>query len=168
MFEKEVRSLLNSPRSLKNPEIHHYNLGSHPGVSWYIKTVIPISGRDWSENRMTLFWKTIELQHGNIVRISNVALDWYGNTIDGWGTVWLDRDVDIVVKMDESTGNVSHVLTDYNSGLNESGARLLEWINQQGPTFLEELGKLQDVAAFLSTFTGKTKSTNKRKKIKVL
>lgn len=172
MFEKETKILLDSARSLTNPEIHHYNAGTHPGVSWYIKTVIPVSGSNHINCQLFDIWKNIELKHEKLARIESTAIDWYGNVINGWGTVWLDRDIDVIIYTEEKTGQLSYRLTDYNSGLNESGKNLLTWfrdnLEQQGLITGEHSDKIHDVAAFLSTFTGKTKSMRNRNKIKVL
>lgn len=172
MFEQEAKLLLESLKRLRNPEIYHYNAGTHPGISWYIKTVIPAYDVDGEAKKVVDLWRDLSSLHENLVKINDVAFDWNGNRINGWQTVWIDHDIDVILGNPEGSGNFLYEIVDYDTGLNLAGKRAYKWIMDawDGSNMLSRdlIDELKTISSFLSTFTGKTKILQNRKKIRVL
>jgi hypothetical protein len=138
-----------------NPEIKHYQAYTHPGVNWYIKTVLPDNRTDDSAY-LNKFWDRLEDLYPKIIRITDLAFDWNGNRIDYCRTIWLRKEVDIIVTFDN--GKLDYSLIDYDEGLNISAKNLIN----------ETEGDLKKAMELIASFTPESVSDKKRKNFKVI
>ena len=154
---------------LKNPEIHHYNNGSHPGVSWYIKTIIPNATPDSAVYAISRFWEKLQELHPRLVKIGNSAYDWDGSKIDGWCTVWVNVRIDLSVSWSDNKG-FEYKIVDFDEGLKISAGKLLKWLeNSSFPDGCSaEYSRLLEISSFLQTHTVEEKSRKKRSQLRVL
>jgi hypothetical protein len=67
------------------PEITHYVMDSHPGINWYLKTVVPLQ----SDPPVITYWQQIAHMHDNLVQIQPIAYDWQGDAIPACASVWI-------------------------------------------------------------------------------
>lgn len=163
VLDVESIRLLDTIADKLNPEIHHYHRGSHPGASWYIKTVVPQAHKLTGESRsLADFWDQVASNHPDLILITDQAYDWDGIAISGWRTIWANNRIDIIWNRCPWDG-FSYRIVDFNEGLNQSGLSLLGMLGQY-----RELGNIGEIAGFLSTYTTEKNSNSKRKNIRVL
>jgi hypothetical protein len=154
---------------LRNPEIHHYNNGSHPGISWYIKTVIPHADPEDPVHEISQFWEKLQKLHPRLVRIVGTAYDWDGSKIPGWSTIWLNAKIDLAVSWSEDQG-FEYKIVDFDDGLKISATKLLEWLKSSSSPngSPAEYSRLLEISSFLQTHTFEEKSRKKRSQLRVL
>ncbi len=82
------------------PEVTHYVNGDHPGISWYLKTVVPIT----SDPPLLQYWEQIAAAHDNLVQIVNSAYDWQAHLIPNCVSVWIhtQNHVQLLVEPDQT------------------------------------------------------------------
>jgi hypothetical protein len=142
-----------------NPEICHYQNNSHPGVNWWLKTVIPNHPSNCYALDIVKFWNRLAKLYPTQILISDIAFDWNNNRIDYCQSIWLNKKIDIKVKIDED-GDFDYDILDYDEGLYISAKELL---------LLNDLPiELLDAVEFLIRLTPENKSKILRSKIKVL
>lgn len=84
---------------LPNPEQWHAKLSTHPGAEWNIKTIIPNhSIAETNVVRICDLWMMLHQLHPELVTITDKAVDWHGNLINGWQTIWTKDGWDIRIK----------------------------------------------------------------------
>jgi len=172
VLDRELDSALTAIEDCYNPEIYHYQHGKHPGLKWYIKTILP-SPRMLNDDTCVLFnfWKSVEARHMKHVCLTNVAYGWSGQPIPNWWTIWLDSKIDIVWSWSREHG-FDYELVDYNIGLNLSGNSLESAIeiNDTRHTGSSAVSyeKCTNIANFLKTYTSDQRSRQKRSLMKVI
>lgn len=172
MLDIEIESALNIIEDCYNPEIHHYQQGKHPGLKWYIKTVLPGPSIIDRETRPLFdFWRSLENRHSKHVRLTESAYNWSGMIVPGWWTIWLDERIDISWSWSTERG-FDYQIIDHDLGLKNSGA-LIETLlsasdirhpSHSGISYL----RLLNIANFLKTFTSEKKSRENRSKIRIM
>jgi hypothetical protein len=146
-------------RTHRNPEIWHYSASLHPGVNWYIKTILPNHPANNNATDIVRFWHKLESLYPKQILITETAFDWNGNKIQFCNTIWLNKKIDIKIKIDD-LGKFDYDILDYDEGLHDSAKELL---------LLEPLTpELLDAVEFLIRFTPDKKSKLLRSKLKVL
>ena len=172
MLEREIRATLDTIQGSNNPEIHHYHRGSHPGVSFYIKTILPgpiiLNNNTY---KIWKFWKELEKEHPELIKLVERAYDWQGNKLIGWWTIWLNQKVDIIWNYTDHTG-FSYKIVDYELGLKLSADKSLSWFD----TLTDRLqpddkvcySQLKEVADFLKSYTSDDLAKKNRTKLKVI
>ena len=161
---------LNTVKDSKNPEIHHYHRGSHPGITWHIKTVIP-GERLLNSNTAALhaLWKHLETRYPRMVRISNQAYHWNGDIIPGWITIWVDTRIDIIVTWTSEDG-FKWEMIDFDQALKKSADTIIYNIAQNRHSGDDQVNyqELVEIVDFLKTFTSDKASQENKSKIRVL
>lgn len=173
VLEEQLNAALNTILDSKNPEIHHYHRGSHPGARWYIKTILPGPLLLTDATRFLFStWKCIGEKHRNLVRITETAYDWQGDVLHGWWTIWLDNGIDIT--WDISAGmDMNHVIIDIDMGLKISATEARNWmdsnlINRQSGDHCISYDRLCEITDFLSTYTSEKRSQENRRNLRIL
>lgn len=173
MLDRKLTDTVHTIEDGKNPEIHHYHHGSHPGISWYIKTVIP-GPTVCNQNILVIldFWQKISSCNPSLIRLVDSAYDWDGVRLHGWWTVWLNVGIDVSWSWDESIG-FSYEIIEYHEGLRSSASRIRNWLNQASTTrHLSDdqihYEKLNVIAGFLETYSSESESRAKRSRLQVI
>ncbi len=173
MLSNEIEQTLHTITGSKNPEIYHYQRGSHPGVKWYIKTIIPGYGMLTDDSYpLWAMWRFLTEHYPHLIKIINSAYDWQGNLLTGWWTIWLDQRIDIRVKWSKEDG-FDWKLVDYEDGLKLSAEDISSMIStlfddrhtEQETLQFKQLNYILD---FLRTYTTDKRSKENRKKLKVI
>jgi len=172
VLEREIQATLDTIQGSNNPEIHHYHYGTHPGVRFYIKTILPgpiILNND--TYKIWKFWKDLEKKHSELIKLVKRAYDWQGNKLLGWWTIWLDQRIDIVWNYSADTG-FDYNMVDYEIGLKLSADKSLSWFdaltNRLHPDDKVCYRQLEEVADFLKSYTSDELAKKNRKILKVL
>jgi hypothetical protein len=164
--------ILEKISGLINPEIHHFNGGTHPGdVRWSIKTIIPgeLIINDQTKDILIL-WQTILYYHPTKVSIIERAYDWNGNIIDGWWTVFLDQTIDIIVT---DYGTYEWDVVDFNTGMKVFASKQIDKLKslqhsgqiKSGEVYSDQM---LDILEFLKTYTSDENSKLKRNNLRIL
>lgn len=173
MLDRELNAVISTIEAGRNPEIHHYNRGSHPGLGWYIKTVSPGPDIITDETFMIhQFWKRVSGNHPRLVRLVDSAYDWSGTPIRGWWTVWLNDRIDVKWQYDPSDGFDYHIV-DYDQGLKSSAKNMREIIDgllRSRPTDDNSVSyeRLAEIVEFLRTYTTDQRSKQNRAKLRII
>lgn len=173
VLERQLDAELNTILDSKNPEIHHYHRGSHPGARWYIKTILP--GPALLTNTSDILfstWKRISEKHRNLVRIVDSAYDWQGDVLPGWYTIWLDNGIDITWGIEHGS-EMHYVIVDIDTGLKISAAESRKWMdsnlmNRQSGDHSLSYDRLREITDFLETHTSEKRSQENRRNLRIL
>lgn len=168
MLDLEPDNILDTIEGSKNPEIHHYNHGVHPGLRWSIKTILP--GPDLVSTETSIlfnFWNGIQRKHPYLVRITKLAFDWNGVRLDGWWTIWVQDRIDIIWNQTED--GFSYHIVDREVGLKASSRSLVQILDSRHTAGDQSsYNVLLGIAEFIKTYTGDHQSKINRSKIRVL
>ena len=172
MFETTLKDAIFLIKNKKNPEIHHYNLGMHPGINWYIKTIIPDDTYDSDEIKPIIHgWKKLENENKHLVRITDAAVDWDGNILPGWRTIWLNHQIDVDWKIEPTTLHMVYDIVEYDIGINNGGKLVEKWaskVNEMESLPKQDTDFITDIFSFLSTFSSDKRSKINRKRLRIL
>ena len=150
----------------RNPEIHHYNQGTHPGINWCIKTVLPMkSHSDPSLHTFIDAWHQVAECSPSRVRIINEAYDWMAQPINGWNTVWIDRDHDVVVTCLDD--HVTFDFIDHDAGVRASVALIRATFSVNGYQ-ADVLDRFENAVSALSTYSTQRKTKQNQNRIKAI
>lgn len=174
MIDQGLENTLHTIRDLKNPEIHHYHRGKHPGIKWYIKTIIP-GPKILNNDTYVLYnlWKHLESRWPKLIRLIECAYDWQGDSIPYWYTVWLNERIDVRISWNRNDG-FSWNIVDYEIGLNSSANDALEIIDnsltaarhsQQSTVCYNELCNILE---YLKTWTSDKKAKTNRQNFRII
>ena len=172
MIDREIKATLDTIKGSKNPEIHHFNYGSHPGIKFYIKTILPgpIILND-NTHKIWKFWKDLSIQHSKLIILVERAYDWQGNRLRGWWTIWLNQKIDIIWSYSEENG-FDYNIVDYEIGLKHSADKSLSWFDtltdRHHPDDILCYEQLEEVASFLKSYTSEKSANLHRTNLKVL
>lgn len=146
------------------PEITHYQRGEHPGVGWWLKTVVPTN----SQSPIYLAWDAIQQKHPRLVRMEPTAYDWFQTPIVNTSSVWINQKVDVTLS--ETDNQFSYVLGDYDTSFNIWGVKLIQELEQQKSPELDphDWHKLCDVAYLMKSWTTDRQANNNRKGLKIV
>lgn len=86
-------------QNAKHPVVYHILHGKHPGKNWWLKTICP----DPTAERLDTdgyghLWGQFNHMYPNLVTLTDLAFDWIGNKIPYTYSVWLNVEIDIVIK----------------------------------------------------------------------
>lgn len=164
--ELDIQEAFGIIETSKNPEIHHYNHGFHPGARWYIKTIIP-DRKIIQDSCLPLVdaWWTFAEQNASVIRITDVSFNWNGDRIPGWNTIWLDQRIDVSWYCDRDTPTFK--IIEHDAGIRSSAEKLNLYFDQATGD-QDEIEKLREVAAMLGSYASKDHITKKRATIRVL
>ena len=146
-----------------SPEITHFQKHTHPGNSWWIKTVVPL------DPKLVDLWDRIQNQMPTLVKIEPTAWDWYQNAIPSCQTVWLDQSIDIRIK--QIRKKLDFVVLPFEEGFNLLGKELCEQLNKQNSLTEPadpDWQNLLDVAQLMSNWTTDTQARARRQIFKVV
>lgn len=172
MIINEFEKILTTITECKNPEIHHHQNGSHPGVRWYIKTIIPnIELITDDTYELWSMWKYLSEHFPNLIKITKVSYNWDGKNMPGWQTIWLDQRIDIRTTWTKNDG-FNWKMVDFDIGLQLSGIEIEQLFenninNRLSNTNTAQYKKIYRILEFLKTYTIDKRKDN-RKKIKVI
>lgn len=173
MVINDIEQTLQAITGSKNPEIYHYQHGSHPGIKWYIKTIIPGTGI-LNDDTYTLWtmWRHLSEHFSHLVKIVDIAYDWDGSLINQWWTIWLDQRIDVRVSWTRELG-FNWKLVDYEDGLKLSAIEISSIVNNMCNNRLTEqellkYKQLSYILEFLKTYTTDKRSKENRKTLKVI
>lgn len=155
-----------------NPEIFHYQNGTHPGINYYIKTIIPCLQSDYSDlNDFCCAWETLKDTYPKLIKFVDIAIDWYGNRINGWKTIWIHQKIDIIWEYNSYTG-LEYQIIEYNDGLKSSAIKSLDWLAELTNRQLQNnkvcYEKLKEISEFLNKYTSDAEAIKLRSKLKVI
>lgn len=172
MIYSELKAALDTIEGSTNPEIHHYRRGSHPGIKYYIKTILPgpyIINKDTAP--IWKFWNELSCVHPRLIKLIECAYDWEGNSINGWWTIWLENRIDIQWTF-LKTSVIDYKIVEYEIGLKLSAETAVDTLNSITNRHSEDdhacYEKLKDISLFLSTYTSDDMAERKRKKFMVI
>ena len=173
MEESKLNATLETIKGSKNPEIHHYHYGHHPGPKWYIKTILP-GPKILNEQTMPLFaaWRSLANKMPSAIRLTDIAFDWQGDNLHGWWTIWLNNDIDIVWTWDKNLGLTSKIV-EFDYGLKENITCIehlvpVDNIDRQDTNENVSYQTLREIIDFLGSYTSDKQSQLNRNKLKVL
>lgn len=167
MIINEFEKILTTITECKNPEIHHHQHGSHPGIKWYIKTVIPGFNMLTDETyQLWSMWNYLSDHFPNLIKITKVSYNWDGKIIPGWWTIWLDQKIDIRVIWDKKDG-FNWKMVDFDAGLNLSAIDIEQLFvnnidNRLSKENTAQYKEIHSILEFLKTYTIKRKDNKKR------
>jgi hypothetical protein len=169
VLDRELDNTLDTISGFKNPEIYHYQRGIHPGLHWYIKTIIPSTSLiEPNVKNICKMWEEVQIRLPILMTVTDTAIDWNDNVISGWKTIWLNNSIDI-----EITSNFDWKIVDYDIGLKHS----MVWISsllddmiasRQTNNISVSYEKLQEIVNFLKTYTTDYRSKENRSKLRVI
>lgn len=149
------------------PEITHYRQGHHPGVGWWLKTVVPNS----DSLDLLRLWMALSQKHSGLIAITSWAYDWQENVIANCSSIWIREgtDVDLRVKHQEYT----YVIYPFDDATNSWGTRLRRQLNSYRAKMPNNFDKgswhnLLQVANLLKQWTTERQAQVKRKAWKVV
>lgn len=150
----------------RNPEIHHYNQGTHPGINWCIKTVLPMkSHSDPSLHAFIDTWHRLAADFPSRVRIIDEACDWMAQPIKGWNTVWIDQDHDVVVTCLD--GHVTLDFIDHERGVRASADLIRSTFSVDGCQ-ADILERFENAVSALSTYSTQRQTKQNQTRIKAI
>lgn len=173
MLSGEFEQTLHTITVSKNPEIYHFLYGSHPGVKWYIKTILP--GYNILTNDsypLWAMWRHLAEHHSDFVKIVNTSYDWDGKLIPNWWTIWLDQRIDIVISWSREHG-FNWKIVDYDIGLKLSADDIYKILSETSDNRQPNYDSLHYkqlcyIIEYLKTYTTEKRSKSNRKKLKVI
>lgn len=173
MIVNELEETLDTILGSKNPEIHHHQNGSHPGIKWYIKTIIPsyeLLNNDTYQ--LWILWKYLSEHFPNLIKITNIAYNWNGDLIPRWWTIWLDQKIDIRVNWSNENG-FTWKMVDFDIGLKISAYEIEQLFENNFNDRLSNIDKahykqLHYILEFLRTYTNDKRSKDNRKHLRVI
>jgi hypothetical protein len=171
--DSKLTATLDTIKGSKNPEIHHFHYGCHPGPKWYIKTILP-GPKILNEQTMPLFaaWRNLANKLPASVRLSDIAFDWQGCSLQGWWTIWLDNSIDITWGWDEEQGLVWKIV-DFDDGLKQSIDCIeqvvsIETLDRQAKDDSVSYQTLKEIIDFLGSYTSEKQCQINRKNLRIL
>lgn len=167
MLDQELSNALKTITDSRNPEIHHYHRGVHPGLGWYIKTIVPGPSDDVVINTLHYEWRDFQIKHRSMVRLTHHAYDWSGARISEWWTVWLQESMDVAWSCDEE-GKVRFSMLPFDRGLNLSAGTIREWLVANPTCDTNGHEKLADITEYLRTYTSEKTSRETRKRMRII
>lgn len=167
MLDHDLSNALKTITDSRNPEIHHYHRGLHPGLGWYIKTIVPGPSDNKDIDALHYEWRDFQITNRNMVRLSHHAYDWSGCQIHGWWTVWLHESIDVIWRMADD-GKMRFSMVSFNHGLNLSAELIKQWLRSTAPDDTRSHGNLEEIAEFLRTYTSEPVSRENRKRMRII
>jgi len=156
-----------------HPEITHYQKSNHPGIGWYLKTIIPtIDVASFDSLEIYNYMVEISNHYPSLLCITPQAYNWKQETIPNWHTVWIRDGMDLHITID-SMGCITHEIDEYQVGVKHHTHVLWQEIsNLNLDNFSEQqkehLEKIADVIQFLHTYTDEATSKLARKNFRVI
>jgi hypothetical protein len=105
------------------PEICHYRQGHHPGVGWWLKTVVPNS----DPIELLKVWQALAAKHHGLISISAWAYDWQEALIPNCSTIWIRDGADIELRCQDL--DITYVIYPFDDATNSWGNRLRRQLN---------------------------------------
>lgn len=172
MLEREIQATLDTIQGSNNPEVHHYHYGSHPGINFYIKTILPgpiiLNNNTY---KIWKFWKDLEKKYPQLIKLVERAYDWQGSKLIGWWTIWLNQKIDIIWTYTDKDG-FDYEIVDYEIGLKLSAEKSLSWFDaltdRLHPDDKVCYSQLEEVADFLKSHTSDDLAKKNRTNLKVI
>jgi hypothetical protein len=172
VIDKTLDATLDIIYGTSNPEIHHYHKGSHPGIAFYIKTIMP--GPSILNEETYILWRSwcaIHEKHSQLIRLVDKAYDWQGATLPGWWTIWLDQRIDITWNFTIESGFEFEII-DYADGLKISASKSLNWFNaisnRHQTNDIVCYDRIEEITEFLGTYTTDKSANEKRANLRVI
>lgn len=149
------------------PEISHYQYGHHPGLGWWLKTVVPQN----DPIGLLKIWIAITDHHPGLVLISDQAYDWYGQTIQNCCSIWIKENTDIDLAVCDN--NIKYVIYPFDDATNRWGNRLRTKLVAYGKNKSDNFDKdnwhkLLEIASLLKQWTTNRQAQVKRKSWKIV
>jgi len=172
VIKQELKVALNTIEGSTNPEIYHFHRGSHPGIKYYIKTIMP-GPYILNDNTAPIwrFWTELSNVHPRLIKLVDIAYDWEGNVIAGWWTIWIENRIDIRWVYEENTV-VDYHLVEYDVGLKLSAEDAIETLDYISNRHTADdhacYEKLKEISVFLRTYTSDNIADRNRKKFTVV
>lgn len=174
MLDQGLENTLYTIKDLKNPEIHHYHRGKHPGIKWYIKTIMP-GPKILNNDTYVLYnlWKYLESRFPKLVKLVDCAYDWQGELIPSWYTIWLNEKIDIRVSWNRANG-FSWDIVEYDLGLNASAKDALELMDNSFTAARHSkqstvcYNELCNILEYLKTWTSDKKAKANRQNLRII
>jgi hypothetical protein len=148
-------------------EISHFRNKTHPGVGWWLKTVIP---NRMVEPELFGFWKVISNRVPYLVRIVDQAWDWNGEVIQGGASIWVKTGKDVALEFKDD--ELGYAVQDYGDSMNAWGTILSQILVENhdldDPDQDSNLKNIQAITDFMSKWTTDSQAANRRKNFKVV
>lgn len=172
MINRELKAALDTIEGSINPEIHHYRHGTHPGIKYYIKTILP---GPYILNESTApiwkFWNELSRIHPRLIRLVEKAYDWEGSIIPGWWTIWLESRIDIQWNFVQNS-EIDYKVVEYEIGLKLSAKNAMDTLNDISTRQTKDdnacYEKLEEISVFLGTYTSDDMAERNRRKFMVI
>jgi hypothetical protein len=156
---------------LKNaipPEVSHFRNNSHPGIKWWLKTVVPNRNID---ELLYEVWQQISTRIPSTVRLVNMAFDWHGNIIQDGVSIWICANKDVVLEYRED-GLFDYSIEDSGDTFNAWGIVLNRFL-EENHNMSEEpenspLREIQEILEFMAGATTETQAKERRTGFKVI
>jgi len=168
----ELKAALDTIEGSTNPEIYHYRRGSHPGIKYYIKTILP-GPYILNENTAAIwkFWNELSCVHPRLIKLIDRAYDWEGELISGWWTIWLENRIDIQWNF-LNNSIIDYKILEFEIGLKLSAETAIDTLTTITNRHTDEdtacYEKLKDISVFLGTYTSDDMAERNRKKFMVI
>lgn len=172
MLRRDLKGVLDTVQLGTNPEIYHFRRGSHPGLKYYIKTIIP-GPRIINDDTYVFwqFWETLATKYPRIVKLVDQAYDWHGDIILGWQTIWLEERIDISWSWSRTEGIDFHLI-DYDIGIKNSGKKIIDSLDSDLDRLSPEdqlcFDQIKEITDFLQSYTTDRLAELNRKNFKVI
>lgn len=174
MADWDFLGVLDVIKNGTNPEIWHVRNGTHPGIGWNIKTVIPKSQFCTDDNKyIILSWLKLCVDFVMTVTWTDAAYDWNGNLLPEWQTIWVKDGFDVVPKDPAITGINSLKLITSTNGVEPAIESVIDNLRDQlvqsnNKADIDELTELLDIAETMLLQTSESDIIARRKNIKVI
>lgn len=170
----DFRGVLGVIRDGTNPEIWHMRNGTHPGVGWSIKTVIPRPQTAGIDSRGIITgWSMICARYPMSVTWTDDSYDWAGNHLPEWQTMWVRDGFDVVSDEVLDDGTTVYTLIKAEDASERAVAAIIDQLRDQlaastSEELTQELAELLEVAEAMVTKTSDVESKAKRKRLRVV
>lgn len=146
------------------PEITHYQMGQHPGTSWWLKTVIPSN----DQSLLHQAWDAVARKHPRLVCLEPHAYDWQQNLITGAHSIWLNYKIDVVLTQVDS--GYQYEMGDYDTSFNKWGDQILQQLNQHNSDQIDpnDWHMLTLVADLMKSWTTDRQARNNRRSLQIV
>ena len=154
-----------------NPEITHYQNGQHPGLGWYLKTIIPCNNNGDCEINLAV--NRLKMFHSHVVCTTPVAYNWEQAAIVGWHSLWI-RDGRDIRFTHTGEGKINFEIWDqrellmheaefYNIMIKDQMVK-----NKHNKNLVQDLKQLDQIASFLQNYSSDKTAKEQRSKFKVI
>lgn len=180
MSQFYFENILDELKNKTHPETCHFRKGNHPGPKWFLKTVCPTPHlKQIDKYGYGVLWSNIAQENPEIVKLVDLAYDWNGDEIPYMASVWIHKEYDIIVSLDDTiTGyGLEVIMVDRKTGsefyldnlkkLVSIGRNDTKWYTNPS-LYLSELDNIDEIADLMESEFESLGATHIRKKFSIV